>query len=179
MEAPLGLNLGDVDLEKLSDTLEQVADFDKMFKQIAESQDSLCENIPATVNTVSASDNAIQVDSKASSSSSKKRKLTTNQELSTPTTAKKAKHTDTVKNVNINISMDTFSDTLTTPDPLECGYPFDFEEGFSSTGLNHSEGGGYGSDSPFSPGSDLSSPTMPETTSAWEESFTELFPSLL
>lgn len=171
MEAPLGLNLGDMDLEKLSDTLEQVADFDQMFKQLAESQTSF--SVPATLDMASATDNAVKVNQ-----GSKKRKMSSSQELSHHVSAKKAKHTDAVKNVNIDISMNTNnSDTLTTPDPLECGYLFDFEDGFSSSGLKNDSG--YGSDAPFSPGSDLSSPTMPETNSAWEESFTELFPSLL
>lgn len=171
-EAPLGLNLGDVDLEKLSDTLEQVADFDQMFKQLAESHTS--SDVPATLDMDNATDNTIKVNQ-----GSKKRRLSNSQELSNQVSAKKAKHTDNVQNVNINISMSTnLSDSLTTPDPLECGYLFDFEEGFSSSGLNHSDSG-YTSEPPFSPGSDLPSPYMPETTSAWEESFTELFPSLL
>ena len=169
VEAPLGLNLGEMDLEKLSDTLEQVADFDKMFKQLAESHSV------ATVDMVSASDNAVRVDK----ASSRKRKLNNNHELSTQVSAKKSKHTDNVKNVNLNISMATrLSDTLTTPDPLECGYQFDFEDRFGATGLNYSDSE-YGSDASFSPSSDLPSPCMPETTGAWEESFTELFPSLL
>lgn len=171
-EAPLGLNLGVMDLEKLSDTLEQVADFDQMFKQLAESHTSSV--VPTTLDMDNATDNTIKVNQ-----GSKKRRLSNSQELSNQVSAKKAKHTDNVKNVNLNISMSTnLSDSLTTPDPLECGYLFDFDEGYSLSGLNQSDSG-YTSEPPFSPGSDLPSPYMPETTSAWEESFTELFPSLL
>lgn len=170
VEASLGLNLGEMDLEKLSDTLEQVADFDQMFKQLTE---KVSVPVPDSLDMVNVTDNLNQ--------GCKKRKISNSQELLSQVT-KKAKHTDTVKNVNINISMSAGNDhcdTLTTPDPLECGYLFDFEEGFSSPGLIKRESSGYGSDSPFSPGSDLGSPSMPDSASAWEESFTELFPSLL
>lgn len=173
-EAPLSLNLGDVDLEQLSDTLEQVADFDQMFKQIVDGHEPLYQNIPATVNMVStAADSAVNQDN--NNTSSKKRKLS--QELSNQTSAaKKAKHTDSI-NVNLNISMDTFSDSITTPDPLECGYPFEFDEGMKSSSFGES---GYGSDAaPFSPSSDFSPSDLADTHSTWEESFTELFPSLL
>jgi len=178
-EAPLGLNLGDVDLEKLSDTLEQVADFDQMFKQLTECQSSL-EN-PTSMDMVSGIDSVVTVKQENGST---KRKLNSSVQ-STITTGlsspKKVKHEDNVKNVNINITMNEANtpDILTTPDPLECGYLFDFDDGFNSPALVKSESG-YSSDTPFSPeSSDLPSPKIPETTSAWEESFTELFPSLM
>jgi hypothetical protein len=153
-EAPLCLNLGETDIGKLSDTLEQVADFDKIFQQLTQGQEC-ADNISVSKDIIN--------------TSCRKRKV---EDLRTAT-SKKAKQEDDFTCIA------KVPDTLTTPDPLECGFsPFDFDDSYKPLEISNCESG-YGSDgSPYSPASDLSGNELQDNGNGWEESFTDLFPAL-
>lgn len=156
-EAPLNLNLGDMDLEVLSDSLEGVVDFDTMFQDLFQMQDEIEKNTTETTTTT-------PLDFSINSTSNKRKALDDVADLP----VKKTKSDD----VKINLSVKaTFQPVLTTPDPVESGYMFDFEKDSLSSS-------GYLSDDACSPKSDDSG--LIDTFLPWEEqSFNELFPSLM
>lgn len=160
---PLGVFLGDTDLEALSDSLEAgVVDFDTMFGEFAQLQNGL-----DTSDTSNTSTNVIA----ASVNTRNTRKRTA---LNSVDVGKaKAKHARTENTTKINLNVEaTFEPVLTTPDPAETGYMFDFDKdsvAYSS---------GYSSDEVCSPKPDDAG--ILDDSLGWEDqSFSDLFPSLV
>lgn len=157
-DAPLNLHLGDMDLEALSDSIHGLVDFDTMFKDLVQTQDELTTDAAVDLPTtphITASSNPVNP---------LKRKSPDTPEFE----VKKVKSDD----LKINLSVEGLvHQELTTPDPAETGYMFDFD---SSVGNSS----GYISDEACSPKSDDSG--LLENNLNWEDqSFSELFPSLV
>jgi hypothetical protein len=152
-DAPLNLLLGDSDLEALSESILGQVDFETMLKELDPTHDDLA----ATPIDLSASSRSI---SSANSQNSLKRKSPDTLEFE----AKKVKSDD----LKINLTVEgSFAPVLTTPDPAETGYMFEFDSSLGNSS-------GYLSDEVSSPKSDDSG------LLDWEDqSFSELFPSLL
>lgn len=161
-EAPVSLNLGEMDLEALTETLEGVVDFDTMFRD-------LVQEVPIPNTDVTTAEQEFTI----SNTNTRKRK----QDIMTDTPVKKIKvqqSSDRKPTSKINVNVELDWPTVTTPDPLNYGdFMFDLDlEQQDSSSLTC----GYLSDEVCSPKSDDSG--LLEGSSDWEESFT-LFPSLL
>lgn len=147
-DAPLNLHLGDMDLEALSESIEGLVDFDTMFKDLVQTQDSMTAT-PAHQTTT------------FHNAPSLKRKFSEPDFVEID--AKKLKSDD----IEINLSVEaSFPQVLTTPDPAEAGYTFDFDSSLGSSS-------GYISDNACSPKSDDSG------LLDWEDQSFSLFPDLL
>lgn len=151
-EAPLNLNLGDVDLGALTDSLNDMVDFDTMLKTLSPNA-TLAQPPEVCMN--------------------KKRKNTAEDDNANAH-VKKCRISDKGK-VSLIANMSTgneYGSILVTPDSHDMAYPFGFDDN-----LQASAESGYVSDIACSPKSEVSDTS--ETSYAWEESFTELFPTLL
>jgi len=167
-DTPLNLHLGEMDLEALSESIEGLVDFDTMFKELVQAQDNLTAT-PVDLSTTSRDITPVDLSTTSrdttytSSSNSLKRKSLNVPEFD----AKKVKSED----LKINLSVEaSYQPILTTPDPAESGYMFDFDSSIGHTS-------GYISDDACSPKSDDSG--LLENNLHWEDqSFSELFPAL-